>query len=248
MSSVLITGCSRGIGLELVSQLLAHPKAPSVLIATCRDPEKAVKLESLSKTYPNLRILKLDVIDFGSYDGFVEEVKSIVGGKGLNVLINNAGIMQDRKTSFNDCTAKSWTDHYVTNTVAPMMLSKALRPVLKLAADANKDSPIGWSRAAIINISSGLGSVGDNTTGLWYEYRESKAALNMATRSMSYELAPENIFVLCVHPGWVQTDMGTSQAPLTTQQSVSGMLRVFYSLTPKQHGTFLDWEGKELIW
>lgn len=75
-----------------------------------------------------------------------------------------------------------------------------------------------------------------------------QAALNTATRSMSYELAADKIFVLTVHPGWVQTDMGTRAATLTTEQSISGMLKVFYSLKPEQHGTFLNWNGAENIW
>ncbi|XP_034252969.1 C-factor-like isoform X2 [Thrips palmi] len=248
MSSVLITGCNRGLGLELVRQLLLHPQAPSVLIATCRKPEDAHALQTLAKAHSQLYVLKLEVNDFSSYDAFAQTVKSIVGDKGLNVLINNAGILLQNHSSFSNCTVESLTDTYVTNTVGPIMLVKALRPLLKLAADSNADLPMGWSRAAIINMSSGLGSVGNNTLGSYFGYRESKAALNTATRSMSYELGPQNIFVLSMHPGWVQTDLGTSQAPLTVEQSISGMLAVFFSMKPEQHGAFLHWDGKEGIW
>lgn len=70
----------------------------------------------------------------------------------------------------------------------------------------------------------------------------------MATRSIALELGAENIFVLNVHPGWVQTDMGTREAPLTTEQSIGGMLKIFHSLKPEQHGSFVQWDGKVLPW
>lgn len=70
----------------------------------------------------------------------------------------------------------------------------------------------------------------------------------MAARSIALELTPDNIFVLSMHPGWVQTDMGTSEATLTTEQSISGMLKIFYSMKPEQHGTFVQWDGKVLPW
>ncbi|XP_034253205.1 C-factor-like [Thrips palmi] len=248
MSSVLITGSSRGLGLEFVKQLLAHPKAPSVLIAACRKPDNASELQSLAKAHSNLHVVQFDVNDFDSYDAFTQKVASIVGEKGLNVLINNAGIMKGKKDSLSDFNAKDMMDTLTTNYIAPVLLIKAMRPLLKLAADSNKNLPIGWSRAAAINITSYLGSLAENTFGTFLEYRESKAALNMAARSIAVELAPDNIFVLSMHPGWVQTDMGTSEAPLTKEDSISGMLKVFYSLKPEQHGTFVQWDGKVLPW
>ncbi|KAE8745905.1 hypothetical protein FOCC_FOCC007423 [Frankliniella occidentalis] len=163
-------------------------------------------------------------------------------------MINNAGINRGKKDSLSLVNAQDMIDVYRTNTVAPILLIKALRPLLKKAAEVNKSSPMGWSRAAIIDISSGLGSVSNNDFGGWFEYRESKAALNMAARSVASELGPENILVLSVHPGWVQTDMGTSAADLKVEDSVRSMLNVFYNLKPENHNTFVQWEGKTLPW
>ncbi|KAK3925619.1 C-factor [Frankliniella fusca] len=248
MSSILITGSSRGIGLEFVKQLLGHANPPAILIATCRNPDKATELQALAKNNANLHILKLDVLDFDSYDSVVNKTRDIVGNKGLNVLINNAGIHRGMKNSLSLVTAKDLTDVYLTNTAAPILLIKAMRPLLKQAADVNNSAPMGLSRAAIINISSQLGSLTNNNNGGWYEYRESKAALNMAARSLSVELGPEGILVLSVHPGWVQTDMGTSAADLKVHDSVQNMLNVFYNLKPENHGTFVQWDGKPLPW
>lgn len=247
MASVLITGSNRGIGLEFCKQLLSHSNPP-VVIATCRNPDAAQDLQALAQNNSNLHILKLDVVDFNSYETFASKVKNIVGEKGLNVLINNAGISRGKKESLSEMNVKDMTDIYVTNTVAPVMMIKTLRPLLKQAADANKDFPMGWSRSAVINISSGLGSVSNNTFGGFLEYRESKAALNMAERSLALELGPEGILILNIHPGWVQTDMGTSAADLTVKDSVGSMLKVLYGLKPEQHGTFVQWEGKVLPW
>ncbi|XP_052130469.1 C-factor [Frankliniella occidentalis] len=248
MSSVFITGSNRGIGLEIVKQLLAHANPPATLFATCRNPDSATELQALAKKYSNLKIMKLDVLDFDSYEGVAKTISEIVGNKGLNVLINNAGIIRGRKGSLSLVNAQDMIDVYCTNTVAPILLIKALRPLLKQAAEVNKSSPVGWSRAAIINISSGLGSVSSNDFGGMFEYRESKAALNMAARSTAFELGPENIVVLSVNPGWVQTDMGTRAADLKVEDSVRSMLNLFYNLKPENHNTFVQWEGKTLPW
>ena len=92
--SILITGCNRGYGLELVKQLLNYKPAPSVLIATCRNPQAADELNGLANKNSSLKVLPLDVTDFDSYGKFVKNVTGVVGeSNGLNLLINNAGAM-----------------------------------------------------------------------------------------------------------------------------------------------------------
>ncbi|XP_026285055.2 C-factor isoform X2 [Frankliniella occidentalis] len=248
MSSVFITGSNRGIGLEIVKQLLAHASPPATLFATCRNPDSATELQALAKNHSNLKIVKLDVLDFDSYEGVANMISDVVGDKGLNVLINNAGIIRGRKGSLSLVNAQDMIDVYCTNTVAPILLIKALRPLLKQAAEVNKSSTGGWSRAAIINISSSLGSVSSNEIGGFLEYRESKAALNMAARSIALELGPENILVLSVCPGWVKTDLGGTDAVGTVEDSVKSMLNLFYNLKPENHNTFVQWEGKTVPW
>ena len=100
----------------------------------------------------------------------------------------------------------------------------------------------------IVNITSQLGSIELNTQGGAYGYRESKAALNMFTRSLAGELGSDGFICLALHPGWVATDMGGANAPLTPAQSVTGMRRVIDSLTPEDNGTYRAHDGEAVPW
>ena len=100
----------------------------------------------------------------------------------------------------------------------------------------------------IINISSNAGSITGNTGGGFYGYRESKAALNMFTRSLAAELGREQFICIVVHPGWVQTDMGGSNAAVTAEASVAGIRSVIEQLTATDNGTFWSYDGKQLPW
>ncbi|XP_071423434.1 C-signal-like isoform X2 [Pithys albifrons albifrons] len=146
------------------------------------------------------------------------------------------------------------TEIYATNTAGPLLLGQAFLPLLKKAAQRSPGSGMSCSKAAIVNISS----IGGSITCLyaWSEmqvtsYRCSKAALNMLTKCQS--LAYKELGILCValHPGWVQTDLGSSGGhtpPVTVDTSVKGMLKVISSISEKDTGTFLDWEGKIVPW
>ncbi|XP_053853660.1 uncharacterized protein LOC128818385 isoform X1 [Vidua macroura] len=148
--SVLITGCSRGIGLGLVRGLAAASPSPDLVFATCRYPEKAQELQQLSKQYSNIKLLQLDVVCENSIKKVVKEVEEIVGDKGLNCLINNAGI--NVLASLEEVTAETMLTIYETNTVAQLMVTKAFLPLLRKAAQLG--TGMGCHRAAIINMSS----------------------------------------------------------------------------------------------
>jgi NAD(P)-dependent dehydrogenase (short-subunit alcohol dehydrogenase family) len=100
----------------------------------------------------------------------------------------------------------------------------------------------------VIHISSDLGSIGANESGGLFAYRMSKAALNMASRSMAIELRSEGIISVVVHPGWVQTDMGGPNAPTPVDESVRHMLALIDRLTQKESGRFFDYRGSALPW
>ena len=97
-------------------------------------------------------------------------------------------------------------------------------------------------------MTSDISSIANNTSGGFYGYRESKAALNMLTRSLAAELGPEGFICIALHPGWVQTDMGGSKAPITVQESVHGILKVVAGLSPDDNGTFLTYAGERIAW
>ncbi|XP_066142577.1 C-signal isoform X2 [Euwallacea fornicatus] len=234
MKSVLITGCNRGLGLGLVKQIMKTTNPPQKVIATCRDVDKALALYEVASQHKNLHILQLDV-------------GHIVREEGLNVLFNNAGY-SPKSTRINFVKADQLAETFAINTIGPIMLTKALMPLLKQAATTNEKESLGSKRAAVINMSSVLGSIALNSDGGLYPYRCSKAAINMATKSLSADLKNDGILVTCVHPGWVKTDMGGSNAPMDIETSCSSLVEFITNLTEKHNGGFFQWDGKELQW
>ncbi|XP_017679815.1 PREDICTED: C-factor-like isoform X5 [Lepidothrix coronata] len=146
------------------------------------------------------------------------------------------------------------TQVYTTNTVGPLLLGQAFLPLLKKAAQGSPGSGLSCSKAAIVNISSIGGSIASFSAWEMIQassYRCSKAALNMLTKCQSLAYKEHGILCLALHPGWVQTDLGSSGGhtpPVTVDASVKGMLKVLSSISEKDTGTFLDWEGKVVPW
>ncbi|XP_025833812.1 uncharacterized protein LOC108739839 [Agrilus planipennis] len=246
IKSILITGCNRGLGLGLVKHLLSIPNPPDKLIATCRNLEKAKDVQLL-QLQPLKLNLNSDVTDFNSYDDFKLKLENILKDDGLNVLFNNAGT-SPKSTKLHLVKPSQLVDTFVTNTVAPIMLTKTLVPLLKTAAQKNSDKPIGSQRAAIINMSSILGSISENNTEGLYPYKCSKAALNMATKTLSNELKNDNIVATSIHPGWVKTDMGGPKAPLDVDTSVKGIVDLILTLSSDHNGGYFQYNGKALPW
>ncbi|GAB0096790.1 uncharacterized protein DMENIID0001_123560 [Sergentomyia squamirostris] len=248
MKSVLITGCNRGLGLGLVKCFVRnHLETPKFLLATVRNVDKAEELKSLAREHSNIHILEIDLTNFNEYDTFAKKVEEIVKDDGLNVLFNSAGF-SPKSTRLPATKMTDLLDCFNINSVAPVMLTKALLPLLKRASIANSALPLGPRKACVVNMSSVLGSIASNDSGGLYAYRMSKAALNMATKSMSLDLRDDKIMAVCLHPGWVRTDMGGSKAPLDVDTSTKGMLKVVSELKPDQNGKFLQFDGKEIEW
>ncbi|XP_025890230.1 uncharacterized protein LOC112943296 [Nothoprocta perdicaria] len=252
--SALLTGANRGIGLGLVKHFLQLPNPPERIFAACRDPkgERAQELQSLASKHPSLVIIPLDVTDPASIQAAAARVTEHLKGSGLNLLINNAGIV--KWNSLDTTTREEMSEVYATNTIGPLLVSQAFLPLLKKAAQGSPSSELSCSRAAIINISSIGGSIASESS--WdmiqiVSYRCSKAALNMLTKCQSLGYRQHGILCAALHPGWVQTDMGSVSGhtpPLTVDMSVQMMLEVFSKLSEKDSGTLLDWEGKVIPW
>ncbi|XP_026670935.1 uncharacterized protein LOC108626842 isoform X1 [Ceratina calcarata] len=190
----------------------------------------------------------LDLTDTKNYDKLVQIVSEKVGNAGLNVLFNNAGV-SSKFTRLGLVKEEQLTQMYFVNTVAPILLTKAFLPLLKLAANNYEDkSKMNINRSAVINMSSTLGSIADNQSGGFYPYRCSKAALNAATKSMSIDLKDDGILVICLHPGWVRTDMGGSTAPMDVDTSITNILNTLSSLTEENTGSYIQHDGKVLPW
>nr|XP_018908311.1 PREDICTED: uncharacterized protein LOC109037908 isoform X2 [Bemisia tabaci]XP_018908313.1 PREDICTED: uncharacterized protein LOC109037908 isoform X2 [Bemisia tabaci] len=252
--SVLITGASRGIGLEFVRQFLSESSVQCrIIVAACRSPENANALQELKNSSSKIHILKLDVNQFETFDHFATEVAEIVGNKGLTLLINNAGVATSVSNKLADITPEKFISVLTTNSVAPVLVTKALYPLLKQAAQVQSKNIDGFSvkRAAVINISSVAGSISRNIGNYkcWC-YRESKAALNMSTKSLAIELGKDGILVESFHPGFVDTDMtssikeGGQHQKISAFDSVKGMITVMLRLSEKNKEGFYDYNGE----
>lgn len=247
MKSILITGCNRGLGLGLVKTVLNLPKPPKYVFATCRNVEQAADLKELGNQNSNLHILEIDLKHFDSYAKLVTDVSSVLKDDGLNVLINNAGIAS-KSTRLNFVQADSMIDNLTTNTVVPVMMAKAFAPLINKASKANESLPMGVNRAAIINMSSILGSIAKNDSGGMYAYRTSKAGLNAATKSLSHDLKDGKVLCVSIHPGWVRTDMGGSKAPLDVETSTRTIVETLMAMNETHNGGFFEHNGKPLPW
>ncbi|XP_011311995.1 uncharacterized oxidoreductase C663.06c [Fopius arisanus] len=245
MKSIMITGCNRGLGLGIVQHLTQLPNPPDKIFATCRDIARAQELKKIAEKCKNVHIIEIDLKDTKKYPEIVDLVGKKVGDAGLNVLFNNAGIAT-KYARIGMVKEEQMTEVFFVNTVVPIMLTKAFLPLLKKAASGKQG--MGVQRAAVINMTSIIGSIQDNNMGGFYPYRCSKTALNAATKSMSIDLLDDGILVACMHPGWVKTDMGGANAPLDVDSSVSDMIRTIQGLDETHNGAFLQHDGKVLPW
>ncbi|XP_053126714.1 C-factor-like isoform X1 [Hemicordylus capensis] len=249
--SVLVTGANRGIGLELVRQLLGKPDPPQWVFACSREPdgERGQELRNLASRHPNVVMIKLDATSPASVKDAAGCVEDHLKGSGLNLLINNAGIYKEVDLEAVDL--EDMINKYKTNVVGPLLVSQAFLPLLRRAAQASLQEGLSCRKAAIVNISSLLGSI--KLVSLTYgkpaiSYRCSKAALNMLTECQAMSYKEDGILCTMIHPGWVKTDMGGQEADVTVDESVRGILSVLSTLSNEHSGAFFDWKGKKLPW
>lgn len=229
MSMYLITGANRGIGLELTRQVLAEGHQ---VLATCRDPDNADELKALAGD-GDLQVAQCDI---GQPDD-ISRLVATVGGKAVDVLINNAGIYGPRDAVLGNLSRESWCEVMAIDLIAPMMLTQALLPNIQ----AGNDKRIAF-------LSSKMGSIADNSSGGSYMYRTAKAALNQAIKSLAVDLQEQDIIALSLHPGWVRTEMGGPNGLIDTETSARGLLSVINSATASDSGEFIAYDGKRIPW
>ncbi|KAH9852408.1 NAD-P-binding protein [Lenzites betulinus] len=222
----LVTGSSRGIGFEIVRQLLESPE--NLVVAACRTPDKATALQELKTGSPEkLHIIQIDVSDFDSIRAAAPELERILGETGLDYLVNNAGIVIV-DTAF-EIDPEVMLSMFRTNALGPALVSQMCFPLLKKGRTKK-----------ILNISSRSGSIGslEVKTPVYYppvpSYSVSKAALNMLSYKQKLDQPDLTVIALC--PGWVRTDMGGSYGDMEPQESVSGILKVITSATNADSG------------
>jgi len=230
--TILITGANRGIGLALTTELL---KGGHSVLATARDMSKAGELTKLHEKHPEgLHILDMDVTSPESIKRAASHVTGISAR--LDALVNNAAVFpEEGDESIFDMKAEHFREAFETNVIGVIEVTRAFVPLLEKG-----------SNPRIVNISSGAGSVTAKDDYGYYAYAASKAALNMVTRGLAAEFRPRGICVVAMTPGWVKTEMGGENAPLTPEQSARAIARTITSLTMEKTSLFLERTGDEV--
>lgn len=223
MATCLVTGASRGIGLEFCRQLKARGDN---VVAVCRSPSEALANLGVEVMHG------IDVTDPETVANLAERLQ----GRNIDVLINNAGVLRrDRLGALGDESTDDMLLQFRTNSLGPLLVTEAL------LANLGEGAKIGI-------VTSRMGSVADNTSGGYYGYRMSKAAVNIAGVSLARDLADRRIAVALLHPGYVRTDMTGHEGFCDVDEAVTGMLARLDALTPETSGGFWHANGEVLAW
>lgn len=226
MTTCLITGANRGIGLELTRRYAA---SGATVVATARDPGKATALRDLAGKSGKIEIMSLDVSDEAS----LANLTRALAGRRLDLLVVNSGVSGPRgPLSDPDNTAAKWASIFATNVAGAFLTVKACDAALTKG-----------SKVAII--SSIMASAG-NAAGSAYPYRASKAAVANVGANLAVEMKPREVAVGIYHPGWVRTDMGGPSAAIDVETSASGLKSRFDALSLATTGVFEDYAGKPI--
>lgn len=231
MSSILITGSNRGIGLELTRQYLQDGWR---VYATARKPEDAKELQQLKQQYPkNLSLHQLDIADEKQRQALKTELQDAA----LDILINNAGIYGQRDAYFGNTDETSWLETLKINTIAPMKIIESFA-----------DNIAHGEKKIIASMSSKMGSMDDNGSGGSYVYRSSKAALNAVMVSVARDLNKQGITSIILHPGWVRTDMGGPHGEIDSAESAQRLKQILAGVTLADSGSFYDIDDTIIPW
>lgn len=237
MPTALVTGANRGLGLTYCRHLLAEGWS---VRACCRNPEQATELAQLGGPGADLHLHKLDVADHANVDSLARELAATP----LDLLINNAGtygpeaaVPGQAYQSLANMDYDIWRDILEVNVLSLFKVTTALLDNVSLS-----------EKKLVVNLSSDLGSIANNTRGQSHAYRTSKTAVNMITAGMARELAEKGITLVAMAPGWCTTDMGGPEGQVDPDDSVPSQLQVFKALGPKDSGRFIDRFGNDVAW
>lgn len=235
MSTIVITGTNRGIGLEFVRQYAA---AGNIIHATCRDPDSATELKEIAVTSEGrVTIYRLDVGDFEAIDAFAAYFK----GTPIDMLINNASMMiyPVENQMLDNMDYEGWAEVFRINTMAPLRLIQGLIKNVKASNDKK-----------IINLSSHSASMGDtHHPDMVLAYRSSKAALNRIMTLVATKYADDGVITTLQLPGWVKTKLGGGDiATFTAKEAVDHMIKINNNLTAEDNGRYIEWDGSTVPW
>lgn len=223
MPTIVITGCDTGLGVEFARQYAAEGHR---VLATCLDPDTAHDTRAIKG---NVEVMKLDMTDHGD----IAALGRHLAGAPVDILVSNAGIGRPHPP-FGQTDYDNWRRILETNLIGPMKLAETL--VDNIAAGELK---------IMAFVSSRMGSIALNNSGGSYAYRSSKAGLNMMVKGLAVDLAPRQISVIALHPGWAATEPG-GRVPVA--ESVSGMRGVIHRAGRHHTGIFQTYADQPLPW
>ena len=230
MANVLITGASRGIGLELAR---TYARSGDRVFAFCRSPDSASALNDLAVA--SAREVTVHAMDVGDGSSIAES-KTAVGDTPIDILINNAGVMGGEPQTVQSIDFDGWIEALKIMTLGPFRVVQAFLPNLKAAAAPK-----------VMTVTSQMGA-STWPFGGSYAYTSAKAGVNRVMKTLALDLKSDNIAVSLVHPGWVKTDMGGPNADITPEESAAGIQKVIASLGIKDTGKFFKWNGEIHPW
>lgn len=239
MREIVIIGAAGGIGSGLLSEYVA---AGNRVFACARDAEQRKPIQQAADEYPERVVpLNLDITDETQRLRIRQDILSWTDS--IDVLVNavgmNAATAENPKEhlTIDQLDEKSMLDMFHVNAIAPLFVVQSLLPELSSGDQTH-----------VLNISSSSGSIQEKSDGGNYSYAGSKAALNMMTRALAFEVASRGITVVAVHPGWVETQIGGFQAEMSPAESARELRNLERSLSPEQSGSFLNYDGSNHSW
>lgn len=221
-----VSGSNRGIGLGMTLEMA---KSDFTVVAGHRIESKSQELFAKANESRNILPVKVDVTVEGDLKYLCEFIENRLGH--LDILVNSAGVNINEFAQINDLAWEDFAESLKVNLGGPFLTSRYLFPLLVKGKDKK-----------IINISSQMGSIQLSGGGAT-PYRVSKAALNMLTKNQAIEYKREGITVVCLHPGWVRTDMGGQAAPMTAAESARRILQIIEIVSLSNAGEFISFNG-----
>ncbi|OUW04640.1 MAG: hypothetical protein CBD16_01830 [Betaproteobacteria bacterium TMED156] len=227
--NIVITGANRGIGLGLVKHFI---NGENYIIACTRQINNSHELcEIRDNNLNKIKVMTFDLTKDVSINAFCKHINL----SSIDILINNAGILENTSKEFESLDIPSIMKSFEVNTLGPIKLTKLLLKQL-----------LNSKNGKIVHITSKMGSIEDNLSGGYYGYRISKTALNMFCKSFSIDYP--NLTSVVLHPGWVKTDMGGSNATTTIDESVLGITNFIFKMDGNSSGKFFDFRGNKIPW
>ena len=236
MTTVLITGANRGLGLEFVRQ---YQDKDMTIHACCRNPGAANELNSLANNSGgSTQVHRMEVSDPSE----VRAVADALKGVAIDRLINNAGILgtiidQPGNSAFGSLDYSAWEETLRVNVLSPFRVCEAF-----VEHVAESDEKL------MVFLSTHMASITELTDGGFYPYRSSKAALNLVIKGLSIDLKDRGVRTLALHPGWVKTDMGSQAGAVEIPDSIAGMKDVISDFKAPRTGEFINYDNSPIHW